>query len=118
MHDVRNRDLAATGTAEDFIVSKRLVSLMLAQIAENRDLHAVLDDLFDPEGAEIYLKPADGYVRDVETPFATVVEAARRRGEAAIGFRRGASGEVVLNPEKSRRVRLGADDRVVVVAQE
>ena len=117
MNDVRNRDLAATGSAEDFIVSKRLVSLMLCQIAENRDLHPVLDDLFDPDGAEVYLKPASRYVRDVETSFATVVAAAGRCGEAAIGFRLGATGEVVINPQKSRRVRLGAQDRVVVVAQ-
>ena len=56
-------------------------------------------------------------MRDVETSFATVVAAAGRCGEAAIGFRLGATGEVVINPQKSRRVRLGAQDRVVVVAQ-
>jgi voltage-gated potassium channel Kch len=53
MLDVRNRDLANVTRADDFIVSDRLVSLMLAQLAENPKLSDVFADLFDPEGAEI-----------------------------------------------------------------
>ncbi len=124
MRDVRNRRLAEVTDADDFIVSDKLVSLMMCQVAENKALFAVLSDLFDPEGAEIYLKPATDYVRpDVEVSFATVVESARRRGEIAIGYRVHALARdadkaygVRTNPPKRERATLGRDDKVIVVA--
>ncbi|HEX8386584.1 MAG TPA: hypothetical protein VF576_10385 [Rubricoccaceae bacterium] len=126
MLDVRNRELAQVTRADDFIVSDRLVSLMLSQIAENRELGAVFRDLFDPAGSEIYLKPAADYVEAGRpVTFYTVVEAARRRGQTAIGYRlqsqahdAGASFGVVLNPNKAAHVTFAADDRVVVLAED
>src|SRR6185436_19311497 len=50
MLDVRNRELAEVTQADDFIVSNKLTSLMLAQVSENKELSAVFADLFDPEG--------------------------------------------------------------------
>ena len=123
MQDVRNRALAEVTRADDFIIGDQLVSLLLTQISENKALHAVFSDLFDPEGSEIYLKPAKDYVQlDREIGFATVVEAARRRGEIAIGFRQppaaGCGGHgVVTNPAKSKRVRFGERDSVIVLAE-
>lgn len=84
MLDIRNRNLAEVTRADDFIVSEKLISLMLSQISENKDLSAVFTDLFDPEGSEIYLKPAGSYIEPGQPlNFYTVVEAARRRGGAA-----------------------------------
>ena len=82
MLDLRNRALAEVTHADDFIVSGRLVSLLMAQVAENAHLNAVFADLFDQEGSEIYLRPAGDYVDDrtSRSPFATIVESARRRG--------------------------------------
>ena len=125
MLDIRNRALAEVTRADDFIVSDRLVSLMLAQVSENKHLNAVFADIFDPEGAEIYLKPAGDYVRLGEPiDFYTVVEAARRRGEVALGYRLKADAEdaakgygVAVNPDKSRGVIFAPDDRIVVLAE-
>jgi len=126
MRDVRNRALAMVVEVDDFVVSEHILSLMLAQIAENKRLKPVFDSLFDPAGAEIYLKPAEDYVRcGRPVSFLTVVEAARRRGEIAIGYRKpdGAGDEsqlgfgVVVNPVKSRPVTLGEGDRVIVLAE-
>ncbi len=87
MRDVRNRQLAEVTGVDDFIVSDRLVSLMMAQLAENASLYEVFSDLFDPRGAEIYLKPVSQYVETGRAVnFYTIVEAARRRGETAIGY--------------------------------
>jgi hypothetical protein len=126
MLDVRNRRLADVTRADDFIVSDRIVSLMLAQISENKALNAVFQDLFDPEGAEIYLKPAGDYVVPGQPiDFYTLLESARRRGEVAIGYRREAwSGDprrgygVVLNPRKSEPLTLAEHDRVIVLAED
>jgi ion channel POLLUX/CASTOR len=126
MLDVRNRNLAEVTRADDFIVSGRLISLMLAQISENKSLNSVFTDMFDPEGAEIYLKPVEEYLnlgRPVN--FYTVVEAARQRGETALGYRRAALGKnaeqaygVAVNPVKSLEVDFQPGDKIVVLAED
>jgi len=126
MLDLRNRELAEITQADDFIVSDALVSLMLAQVAENKRLNAVFGDLFDPEGSEVYLKPAADYVQlGLPVNFYTVVEAARQRNEVAIGYREKAKSNradqqygVTLNPPKSRQITFDAKDRIVVLAEE
>lgn len=125
MLDIHNRNLAEIAHADDFIVSDKLVSLMMAQVAENKDLNAIFTDIFDPEGSEIYLKPAAYYVGlGQPVNFYTVVEAARRRGEIAIGYRLRAWAAdaskgygVTVNPDKSEMVTFTEYDRVVVVAE-
>jgi voltage-gated potassium channel Kch len=124
MLDSRDRDLAEAARADDFIVSDRLTSLVLAQISENRELMAVFADLFDSSGSELYLKPAASYVA-TGTPvnFYTVLEAARRRGEIAVGYRllnyandAAQNYGVVVNPKKSYNVTFGAEDKIIVLA--
>ena len=125
MLDVRNRSLAEVTRTDDFIVSDRLISLMLSQVAENKALNRVFDDLFDPAGSEIFLKHAGNYVAlGQPVNFYTVVEAASRRGEAAFGYRLKALSNdasqahgVVVNPDKSKRVTFGEDDRIIVLAE-
>jgi voltage-gated potassium channel Kch len=126
MLDLRNRELAEATKVDDFIVSEHLVSLMMSQISENAELFDVFNDIFDPEGAEIYLKPASDYVATGQpVNFYTVVEAARRRGETALGYRITAEANAVgkaygvhTNPKKSEQVIFSADDKVIVIAQE
>ncbi len=120
MLDARNQKLAEVTETDDFIVSENLISLLLAQLAENKDLGAVFEDLFDADGAEIYLKDASAYVATGEAvDFSAVIEAARRRGEIAIGYDIAAAtgGRAPkLNPKKSARVTFAEGDRVVVIA--
>jgi hypothetical protein len=126
MLDIRNRNLAEVTRADDFIVSDKLVSLMLAQISENKLLGPVFADIFDPEGSEIYIKPAANYVKVGEpVNFYTVVEAARRRGEVAFGYRLMAeagdadkSYGIAVNPDKSQSITFAERDRVIVVAED
>lgn len=125
MLDIRNRALAEVARPDDFIVSEKLVSLMLSQVSENKELNAVFTDLFDPEGSEIYLKPVGNYVTAGEpVNFYTVVEAARRRGEVAMGYRLKADAKdaskaygVVVNPNKSEKVAFSEADRIIVLAE-
>ena len=124
MLDEKNRQLAEVTKADDFIVSDNLVSLAIAQIAENRHLADVFTDLFDADGSELYLRPAGDYVAiDAELTFHAVVEAARRRGEVAIGYRRiaesadaRASYGVHVNPKKRATLRFADGDKVIVLA--
>jgi hypothetical protein len=125
MLDLRNRELAEVTRVDDFIVSDHLISLMMSQLSEDGDLFSVFQDLFDPEGSEIYLKPISDYIQTgVAVNFYTLVEAARRRGETAIGYRliheandaEKAYG-VHANPRKSESVVFSPEDKLIVVAE-
>jgi voltage-gated potassium channel Kch len=125
MLDIKNRTLAEVTKADDFIVSDRLVSLMLSQVSENKGLNTVFKDLFSPEGSEIYLKPATGYVKlGAPMTFTTVMAAAAQKGESAIGYKLAAFASdadkqygVAVNPPKSDMVTFGPNDRVIVLAE-
>jgi ion channel POLLUX/CASTOR len=120
MIDDRNRELAEVTKVDDVIVSDKLISLLVTQISENRHLTAVFDELFAAEGSELYMRPAGDYVRlGQATTFRTLVEAAARRGEVAIGYRivEGEDG-VVVNPAKSKELVLSDSDRIVVLAED
>ncbi|HSG42901.1 MAG TPA: NAD-binding protein [Anaerolineales bacterium] len=126
MLDLRNRELAEATQVDDFIVSEHLVSLMMAQISEDPDLYNIFMDLFDPEGTEIYLKPVGDYIATGQpVNFYTVVEAARQRGETAIGYRIVSEANdaksdygVHTNPKKSKEVTFVPKDKVIVIAEE
>jgi hypothetical protein len=126
MLDIKNRELAQVTRADDFVVSDNLLSLMLSQISENAELAQVFQILFDPEGSEIYLKPAEEYVAmDTPVNFYTVVEAARRRNQVAIGYRIMAeaydadkSYGVKINPAKSLMTTYAKGDRIIVLAED
>lgn len=125
MLDDRNRELAEVTNADDFIVSDKLISLMLSQVSENKQLTQVFDDLFSSVGSEIYLNPVEQYLTPgSEVDFYTVLEAARRRGETAIGYRIHADARssergygVAVNPKKSDRVGFVAGDKIIVLAE-
>ncbi|HNE03112.1 MAG TPA: NAD-binding protein [Anaerolineales bacterium] len=125
MLDLRNRELAEAAKVDDFIVSEHLISLMMAQLSENAELKDVFTDLFDPEGSEVYLKPISEYVTTGEAvTYSTVVEAAKRRGETAIGYRimsevhdAEKSYGVRTNPKKSEKVTFASEDKLIVISE-
>lgn len=123
--DVRDVELARVANPDDFVVSERLTSLMLAQLSENNELRGVFADLFDAEGVELVLVPAERYgLTGMEMGFGDVVAAARERGHVAVGVRivsaavEGglAGGGVLVNPPKARRFAFGQGDQVLVLA--
>ena len=126
MEDNTNRELAAVTKADDFVVSNHVISLMLSQISEALHLGAVFQDLFDPEGVETYLKPVGDYIEvGQEVNFYTILEAACRRGETALGYRIQAEAfdaeknfGVLLNPVKSELVTFTDQDQIIVLAED
>ena len=110
----------------DFIISEKIISLMLAQISENKYLGPVFQDLFDADGSEIYMKPAQNYIKKgAKVNFYTVVEAARRKNEIVIGYKiqsqqhdSTTSFGIYTNPKKTTEVCFEADDMLIVIAEE
>jgi voltage-gated potassium channel Kch len=126
MLDVRNRELAEVTKADDFIVSDKLISLMLSQLSENKHLEKVFETLFASEGAEIYLRPVSNYIKPgSDVNFYTVMESAANKGETAIGYRINSLAKdpekaygVVVNPAKSNKINWKENDKIIVLAEE
>jgi hypothetical protein len=126
MLDDRNRELAEVTKADDFIVSDKLISLMLSQVSENRQLTEVFSTLFSSDGSEVYLRPVEMYINaGASVDFYTVLEAAKRRGETAIGYRIASlarSNEhaygVTVNPTKTALLSFAPGDKIIVLAED
>lgn len=126
MLDIRNRQLADITSADDFIVSDKLISLLMSQVSENKYLMRVFEDLFDADGSEIYIKPAKQYVKiGEEINFYTILESAARKNEVAIGYRviteakdASAGYGVYVNPPKSKKFTLTDEDMVIVLSED
>lgn len=113
--DQRNLVLADPVGVDDLIVSDALTSLLMAQLSERAELHAVFAELFDASGESVELLPAATVVPPTAVSFGVVVAAAATLGASAFGYRRGTTGEVVLNPSKTSTITLDADDQVIVI---
>jgi voltage-gated potassium channel Kch len=119
IRDDRDRELAQLTRDDDFVISDRLVSLLMTQISENVHLESVFADLFDSAGSEIYIRDASQYVQSASNvTFATATAAARQQGEVAIGYRTADAGDghgMVLNPDKT--AAMPPIDRLIVLAR-
>lgn len=124
--DVGNRELASVTKADDFVVSDKMISQLMSQVSENKDLMRVFEYLFDSEGSEIYLKPVTDYVRaGVEVNFYTLLASAKRKGQTVLGYRivqdqfdASKSYGVVVNPVKSNKIVFHKEDKLIVLAED
>ena len=125
--DSQNDALVAKAGVQDVIISNRLVSMIMAQISESRDIEKVYDDIFQEDGSEIYLKPASLYFEGLpaEASFADMMAIAQKRGEVCIGvkiaaneFDKANNNGITLIPEKTTVYDLQANDCFVVLAED
>jgi voltage-gated potassium channel Kch len=125
MADIQDVELAKITKEDDFVVSDILVSLMIAQLAENSELKSVFESLFNPDGSELYVKNAkDFVVTGKPMNFYTVVESAKRQQQVVIGYRiqneiaqHNKNYGIVLNPKKSNEITFSDDDKIIVIAE-
>ncbi|MFJ4712015.1 NAD-binding lipoprotein [Streptomyces sp. NPDC088785] len=125
LSDDRDRLIAPMSPGTDFVVSGRLISLLMTQISENPRTAALFEELFSAGGNRIHLGPAADYVLlGREVAFADVVAAGRRRGRSVIGYRLDAGAGagpgfgVRVNPGKAERVVFGDADTVIAVMRD
>lgn len=121
MIDVRNRELAEVTRMDDFVVSNKLVSLMLAQASENSYIAAIFDRLLDADGSELYMRPVSDYVETGKPlSFHTLSVAAMLRGEIAIGYSKKENGRdrVVVSPIRTKLLTYNSEDRIIVLAED
>ena len=125
--DSQNDALVAKAGVQDVIISNRLVSMIMAQISESRDIEKVYDDIFQEGGSEIYLKPANLYFDSlpIQVSFADMMAIAQQRSEVCIGVKikllendKESNNGITLIPEKNTIYDLQANDSLVVLAED
>lgn len=125
--DSSNQELISKAGVNDFIISNRFVSNILAQVSEEADIKTVYDDLFQEDGSEIYLKPASLYFEKLplEVKFSDLMATANLRSEICIGLRlidqaanKDKNFGVKLIPDKNSTYLITEGDSLVVVAED
>ncbi len=125
--DPKNRELAATTEIRDVVISNEMVSMVLAQITYEPRIRPVLEDLFQSDGSEIYIKDIACYVPlGQPTTFEHLILAAKVRNEVAMGVQVYVDDAaqrygLVLNPPLAQRTAPFVPkkgDRLIVLAED
>ena len=119
--DERTRQLIRNQEGEEFIASGRFVVSLMVQFALDSERSAIYESIFDALGSEICTRAISEYVDVALSPsWSTVVEAALRRGEVAIGwliFRPNGEYAVHFNPQlENLNLKPTSTARIIVLA--
>lgn len=126
MINPKNKELAEVTQINDFIVSSKILSMILAQISEQKEITLLYNELFKPEGNEIYLKPISNYIQvPNKVNFYTLLKAASDVNQIAIGYRikkyehdKKRNYGTVVNPNKNEFIEFTKEDSIVVISKE
>lgn len=98
IHDQETRDLVSTSGVSDYIMSNKLLSNVIAMVAEQPSVSPLFEVLFSEEGDELCVRDSRHYAHVGEQlSFAEMSVRARMLGDTALGFKRG-DDLIVLNP--------------------
>ncbi|PJZ68428.1 hypothetical protein CH373_16150 [Leptospira perolatii] len=122
-----NTEIVLETGVKDFLISNQFVSKMMAQVSQEPSIMQIYENLFSPEGSEIYLKPLSLYVNQLpqELSFADCVSLALQRGETCFGIRIASEEKdeekgygVHLIPPKSQTFKFTENDSLIVLADD
>ena len=116
----KNQALASCAHVNDFVIGTNLASLILTQVAQNRLLNPLFDELLTDAGSEIYMKPTSLFVQTgVPVTLYTLAAATAQAGQMMLGLRLkrdDGSFEVFTNPDKETSHAFSPEDCVIVLA--
>ena len=122
-----NQEIINQTDVDDFIISNKLITMILAQLSEEPDIVNFYNDIFAEDGSEIYVKSIKLYQDQfpLKTTFGNIIGLADQRDEICLGIRKGSLSKnqeqnfgVTLNLKKDEEVELTADDFLVVLSED
>jgi len=129
--DPRTAMLLELASADDSMVSNEFISMALGQMAMEKDVRILVEDLFCPAGNEMHIKNVGLFAQPGESlSYWEMMNRARQRVEIALGFelsvtnaekmRDGfAEGELIINPpDKSAKITWMPNDRIIVISED
>lgn len=119
LSDPSNEALVARNRGE-CIISPMILSHLMAQIAQRRELSLVIEDLFTAGGPEILYRSQADYPMHSVNNFADLEAVAALKGETAMGVNRHAPDEagrrLELNPARDIPLKLKPGDQLVILS--
>jgi hypothetical protein len=123
-----NQEIIHQTDVDDFIISNKLITMILAQLSEEPLIKIFYDDIFSEDGSEIYIKPATLYFETFpqKLNFAEIIRHANKRDtEVCLGIRKGELSKdpnsnfgVRLNLPKDEIVEITENDFLVVLSED
>ena len=121
----KNAELISIMKSDDFVMSERIINLMLSQLSENPALDDFFTELMQPKGSEIYFRNISDYIDiNQEINFIPIIKSALLRSETAFGFRINSERNsklnhygINLNPDKSIKRKFSNKDELIVFSE-
>ena len=110
-----------------YVMSNQIISSVVAQVAEEKDINVVLSELFSASGSETYIRPIEKFVDLAEEDtwtFWDVALKARQRREVAVGYKPIGmdyieAEELIVNPpNKSTPRKWTKGDKIITFSLE
>jgi len=121
-----NQEIITQTDVDDFIISNKLITMILAQLSEAPLIKLFYEDIFSEEGSEIYVKPTILYFDSFpqRLKFIEIVNIVNMRNEICLGLRNGNQRKnketnfgVILNPPKDEVFEININDFFVVLSE-
>ncbi len=122
-----NQEIITQTNVDDFIISNKLITMILAQLSEESLMKIFYDDIFSEDGSEIYVKPTTLYFDTFpqKITFADAIFCAQQRDEICLGIRKGDLSKslddnfgIMLNPSKDLDLELTEHDFLIVLSED
>ncbi len=122
-----NQEIITQTDVDDFIISNKLITMILAQLSEEPLIMKFYEDIFSEDGSEIYVKSIQLYTDQfpLKTTFGDLIGLADLRDEICLGIRKGNQSKnadenfgVTLNLDKNQVIELDKDDFLVVLSED
>ena len=123
--DPNDVELGGPAAGSDFIVSQKLIALLMAQLSESPELAPVFADLFDAGGCVVEVHPVERYLTVGPHTFADVIRSCREWAVTPIGYRARVAlsdplmigNGIRLNPPKEQPILFDGGDAIVVLSR-
>lgn len=123
--DSRTKGLLAVANCNGYIMSNQIISSIIAQVSEEKDINTVLQEIMTAEGSETYIRSIDRFVdfdEEVEMSFWDIALRARQLREIAIGYKPEdlefkQAGNLIINPpDKMIKRKWKPGDKIITFA--
>jgi hypothetical protein len=125
--DTRTRSLLHVSEIKGYVMSNQIISSMMAQISEDRDMNRVIGELLSTEGCETCFRDISYFLdlsENNKASFWEIALRAKKRNELAVGYKplgvpRAELPKTLLNPDKkSEKIEWKEGDIVVVLSRD
>lgn len=125
--DSRTKSLLSVANCKGYIMSNQIISSVIAQVSEEKDINIVLREILTAEGSETYIRPVSRYIdleKENEMSFWDISLRARQLQEVAVGYKpedmdfKQAAHLIINPPDKSVKRKWAPGDIVVTFSMD